>query len=48
MSQEAARTQAQNDASQGKGPADTHTWDYNVANAYNAEYQRQQQNQNNK
>ncbi len=45
MTPEQARQQAQNDARQGKGAAQTSNWDANSSNAYNAEYERQRQEQ---
>jgi hypothetical protein len=38
--QDSAREQAQNDFNQNKGPAQTHTWDAPVREAYEAEYNR--------
>jgi hypothetical protein len=40
-----AKTQGQNDASQNKGPAQSHTWDADVRNSYNNAYQREREQQ---
>ncbi len=45
MTPEQARQQAQNDVRNGKGAAQTSNWDANSRNAYEAEYERQKQDQ---
>lgn len=44
---ESARERARNDANRNHGPADTTSWDWQSRNAYDAELQRQR-DQNNK
>lgn len=48
MTTDQARKQAENDQRNGKGPANTSNWDASSRNAYNAEYERQKQQQNKK
>ena len=45
---ESARRQGQNDANQNNGPAQTHAWDAVRRAEYDAAYQRQQQENNNR
>jgi hypothetical protein len=43
---DASARQGQSDASQNKGPAQTHNWDSTLRNEYEAAYKRQQEQNN--